>query len=349
LGYDSDYIWGEELTADSENAYAMCIFEAPDNKALFQHAQMRYEGLPQTALYVRTVLTVGNYDYTQTFKVRLDGDFEINKELSGYAVGAYHIPNAVKMDLFGAYVSQSSIGALHTHSATYKVDLDVGSGGNGFKVKTLKYGSIADAVPAEFDMTGVKTGSPNSYYYTTDYVNNEGEWDNDGDDVWTPPTSCLRVNSDKKFIVYATDDTTNLGQKRGIMIDIPGSPTQMLPEGDPYLHLQNFTKCDMAVTKLNPADKEAVSMDVFGNLYPRPAADGQDISHFFDNESIEGEDLVIYIHTTKPHYVIAEDLPVPSTMGKPIVFEPYNYFKDGLNPVKYLPGDIKQVEPCIAS
>eukprot|EP00962_Isochrysis_galbana_P001114 scaffold284_cov127-Isochrysis_galbana.AAC.4 len=253
------------------------------------------------------------------------------------------------MDLFGSYLSTSSIGALHTHSATYKVDLDVGSGGNGFKVKTFKYGNIANAVPADFDMTGVKTASPNSYYYTTDYVTNEGVWDNDGDDVWTPPTSCLRVHPDKKFIVYATDDTTDLGQQRGIMIDVPGSPSLMLPEGDPYLHLQNFTKCDVAVTKLNAADKEAVSMDVFGNLHPRPAVDGQDLSHFFDGENIEGEDLILYIHATKPHYVTAEDVPVPSTMGKPIVFEPYNYFKDGLNPVKYLPGDIKQAAPCIAS
>ena len=30
-----------------------------------QHAQMRFEGMPDSALYVRTVLTVGNYDYTQ--------------------------------------------------------------------------------------------------------------------------------------------------------------------------------------------------------------------------------------------------------------------------------------------
>eukprot|EP00967_Tisochrysis_lutea_P035003 scaffold41855_cov31-Tisochrysis_lutea.AAC.5 len=349
LGYDSGYVWGGELNEAAENPYALCIFEAPDNKPLFQHAQMRYEGIPQTSLYVRTILTVGNYDYLQTFKVRPDGDFELNKELSGYAVGSYHIPDAVKMDLFGSYISKSSIGALHTHSATYKVDLDVGVGGNGFKVKTFNYGDIANAVPPGFDMTGVKTASPNSYYYTTEYVTNEGMWDNDGDDTWTPPDACLRVNANKKFIIYNTEEEGYLGVKRGIMIDIPVSPTQMLPEGDPYLHIQNFTKCDIGVTKLNPNDLEAVSMDVFGNLKPRPAPAGQDISHFFDGESIESEDLVVYIHSTKPHYVITEDVPVPATMGKPVVFEPYNYFKDGVAPFKYLPGDIKVAEPCIAS
>lgn len=75
------------MTADAENAYAMCIFEAPDNKALFQHAQMRYEGLPQTALYVRTVLTVGNYDYTQ---VRTNSSLWLTTA-RGTALGGSHL------------------------------------------------------------------------------------------------------------------------------------------------------------------------------------------------------------------------------------------------------------------
>jgi hypothetical protein len=64
LGYDESYVWGNALAADHERP-TMCIFEAPDNEALFQHAQEYYEGLPGSSLYVRNVLTVGNYDYTQ--------------------------------------------------------------------------------------------------------------------------------------------------------------------------------------------------------------------------------------------------------------------------------------------
>ena len=63
LGYDSGYVWGGALEG-SETDKAICIFEAPKNRALYQHAQMRYEGMPDSALYVRTVLTVGNYDCT---------------------------------------------------------------------------------------------------------------------------------------------------------------------------------------------------------------------------------------------------------------------------------------------
>lgn len=161
-------------------------------------------------------------------------------------------------------------------------------------------------------------------------------WDNDGDDVWTPPEACIAAKASDSFVVYS-EATTDVGNKRGYKVEIPSSPPLMLPEGNPYLHLQNFTKCDMAVTAYNVADKHAVTQSVFGDIYPNPAAPGNDISHFFDGQSLENTDLVLYIHQTKHHYVIGEDVPVPTTMGKEISFEPYNYFTDGIGPFKHLP------------
>ena len=43
------------------------------------------------------------------------------------------------------------------------------------------------------------------------------------------------------------------------------------------------------------------------------------------------------------HWVVAEDVPVPSTMGKELAFEPYNYFD--YNPLKNLPKN-QYVYPC---
>jgi primary-amine oxidase len=131
--------------------------------------------------------------------------------------------------------------------------------------------------------------------------------------------------------------TTNVGNKRGFQIVPPTSPAQMLPEHNKFLHLQNFTKCDIAVTKFNAADEYAVPPAVFGNLYPLPALPGHDISHFFNDESLENVDLVFYIHNTKFHFPRTEDVPVPTTMGKPISFEPYNYNMDDVGTFKHLP------------
>jgi len=351
LGYDSGYVWGGALEG-SETPMATCIFEAPDNEALFQHAQMRYEGLPSTSLTVRTVLTVGNYDYTQTFKLKADGTFELGKDLSGYAVGGYVLPDApssYKLNkMFGALLSKSSIGALHTHSAGYKFDLDIGGTENNFKVKEFKFGPLsAQLAKAGIDSETIAYSNPSSYYYDEKYITSEGTWDNDGDAVWSPPGACLSKKSSEKYIVESTS-TTTLGHKRGYVIELPSTAPLLLPEHDAYLHLQNFTKCDVAVTKMNTADIEPVSMDVFGNLYPKPASPGEDLSHFFDDESLEDEDLVVYVQSTKPHFVKTEDVPVPSTMGAAVVFKPFNYFMDDVSPIKHIPDFKQEVTKCVA-
>merc|ERR1712066_1040421 len=141
-------------------------------------------------------------------------------------------------------------------------------------------------------------------------------------------------SSFKKYIVYSPKQKNYVGMKRGYKISVPSSPPNMYPEKDRYLHIQNFTKCDIGVTKYSPSDITPASQVVFGNLYPEPAAPGTDISHFFNGESLEEVDLVLYAHSTKMHWVQAEDVPVPSTMGKELAFEPYNYFD--YNPLKNL-------------
>jgi len=340
LGYTRSYVWGNALKPE-DNEPTMCVFEGPENEALFQHTKAFYEGLPATSLYVRSVLTVGNYDYTQTFKVSEDGSFHWTKELSGYAVGAYVDPtdaSTEKMsELFGSMISKSSIGALHTHSAVTKVDLDIAGINNYFKVKKPGYGKISDLLATTgIDQTGIGYQAPSSFYFSSDKVTNEGMWDNDGDSTWTPPAACLRATTGDKYVVYS-DEKTRAGNNRGFEIQAPGSPPQLLPEGDAYLHLQNFTKCDIAVTKYNTADMWAVPPEVFGNFYPNPAPAGHDISHFFDGESLENVDLVFYVHNTKHHFVRTEDVPVPTTMGKAISFEPYNFNVDDVGTFKHLP------------
>jgi len=344
LGYDSGYVWGGDLTLDAE-APTICVFEAPDNEALFQHAQEKYEGLSKSALYVRGVFTVGNYDYTQTLKLYQDGAFDFFKQLSGYAVGAYILPgdssNTALMSLFGALISTSALGALHTHSAGYKIDLDIGGLENSVKIKTPGYGNLIDLLNgAGLNTTGIVSASDDTYYFAETPLPNEGNWDMDGDSTWTPPPSCISAAADKKIVQYSTTSTTNLGHKRGYLITVPTSWPQMMPEGDPFLHLQNFTKCDYAVAVRKDSEFASAGQSVFGNLYPEPAAPGNDISQFIDGESLEGVDIVLYAHNTKFHWVKTEDVPVPSTMGKEISFAPFNYMTDDVSPIKHLQEDL---------
>jgi len=318
----------------------MCIFEAPNSNVLYQRAQTKYEGLPATSLHVRSILTVGNYDYIQTFKADLDGAFHFYKELSGYAVGAYVLPDDPSSDaladMFGAKVSHSSIGALHTHAVNYKIDLDIAGLENSFKTKSPGYGKLSDLLASTgMDTSATAYQGSHSYYFDKQYLTSEGMWDNDGDMTWTPPKACLKMQTGTKYIVES-EQKTRVGNKRGYQVVVKGSPPQILPEHDKYLHIQNFTKCELSVTAQNEADIHAAGQVVFGNLYPIPAAPGTDLSHFFNDQSLEKTDLVLYASALKYHYVHTEDVPVPVTMGGKISFEPYNYFMDDVSTFKHL-------------
>jgi len=82
----------------------------------------------------------------------------------------------------------------------------------------------------------------NSFYMKATKITSEGFWDNDGDSEWTPPEACLSSDASTKFIVYSPTQKNYKGNKRGYKMSVPGSPPVLYPEGDPYLHIQNFTK-----------------------------------------------------------------------------------------------------------
>jgi len=347
LGYANSYVWGGALSMDDELP-TMCIFEAPANNVAYQHYKEKFEGVALTSLYVRSILTVGNYDYVQTFELEPDGKFNFYKQLTGYAVGSYVIPGNLNNDkmaeFWGAKVSESSLGAMHTHSVSYKIDLDIAGLENSFMTKKPGYKSVASLLEeAGEDPSQYVTAADNSFYMKATKITSEGFWDNDGDSEWTPPEACLSSDASTKFIVYSPTQKNYKGNKRGYKMSVPGSPPVLYPEGDPYLHIQNFTKCDIGITKYSPDDLTPAGQVVFGNLYPEPAAPGTDISHFYNGESLEEVDIVLYAHSTKMHWVVAEDVPVPSTMGKELAFEPYNYFD--YNQLKNLPTN-QYVYPC---
>ena len=79
LGYANSYVWGGALSMDDELP-TMCIFEAPANNVAYQHYKEKFEGVALTSLYVRSILTVGNYDYVQTFELEPDGKFNFYKQ-----------------------------------------------------------------------------------------------------------------------------------------------------------------------------------------------------------------------------------------------------------------------------
>ncbi|KAK4700925.1 hypothetical protein P7C70_g5317, partial [Phenoliferia sp. Uapishka_3] len=104
---------------------AVCVFEHDSGKPISRHTGEAQDEMGATKGYelvVRTISTVGNYDYLFDYTFMLDGTVEIRFSASGYLQGGFF--DAARDD-FGTRIRETTMGNLHDHVINYKVDMDV--------------------------------------------------------------------------------------------------------------------------------------------------------------------------------------------------------------------------------
>lgn len=289
---------------------AVCIFEAPQNYPLFRHAPAydEYAGLPSTILVVRSVITIGNYDYVQDCTFFLDGRLSVAKSASGYSLGTYNDWNKENPSVpaFGQLFTNSVAGTLHVHQAAFKVDLDVAGSLNSFQTAKMIYGSYEDAIGYKPEHI---TGDGVPYFEKT-----------------IQPTETSFYKDAYDFFDIVSNETNAWGELKGYEIYPNSGIKNLYPEGHPVLHQINFTKYNVAVT----VRKESEYVDTAPNFcFFSPLASPWDIAHYLDEEPIEGEDLVAWISMAKIHYPRSEDMPMPVTFSSSFDLKPHNYFDRG--------------------
>uniref|UniRef100_A0A2K6KUR5 Amine oxidase n=1 Tax=Rhinopithecus bieti TaxID=61621 RepID=A0A2K6KUR5_RHIBE len=108
---------------------AFCVFEQNQGLPLRRHHSDLYShyfgGLAETVLVVRSVSTLLNYDYVWDMVFHPSGAIETRFYLTGYISSAFLFGATGK---YGNQVAEHTLGTVHTHSAHFKVDLDVGAG-----------------------------------------------------------------------------------------------------------------------------------------------------------------------------------------------------------------------------
>lgn len=106
---------------------ALCVFEQATGTPLRRHYSRRqllyYGGLPATALVLRSVATLGNYDYVWDFVFHPNGGIESKVQATGYISSSFLYGDGLD---YGNRVGDHTLGTIHTHAVGYKVDLDVG-------------------------------------------------------------------------------------------------------------------------------------------------------------------------------------------------------------------------------
>uniref|UniRef100_A0A8C9K0M7 Amine oxidase n=1 Tax=Panthera tigris altaica TaxID=74533 RepID=A0A8C9K0M7_PANTA len=123
---------------------AICVFEQNQGLPLRRHHSDIYSqyfgGLAETVLVLRSVSTMLNYDYVWDMVFHANGAIEVRLHATGYISSAFLFGAARR---YGNQVGEHTLGTVHTHSAHFKVDLDVAGLENWVWAEDMSYGPTA--------------------------------------------------------------------------------------------------------------------------------------------------------------------------------------------------------------
>ncbi|KAL3858668.1 hypothetical protein ACJMK2_008930 [Sinanodonta woodiana] len=297
---------------------SICIFEADGQEPLWRHNDDSFAaGLRNRYLVVRMPTAVGNYDYIFEYHFYLDGNLYTTVSATGYIHTAFwdahnpHIGNDKTKTPFGYRVSDYSMGAIHDHTFGFKVDMDVISTSNTFKLIRWRAGSILDAFKTQVD---IQEQPPYFVYNQTRYI----EWET----LQRERGMKLSYDEQNVWIVVNDKEKNKWGVERGYQIAPMKTAAQTLTEAHPALSALSFTKYHCAVTK-RKEDEQYLTSTYDINRMANPKGH---LDLMLDNESIIDQDLVTWVTVGFVHVPTSEDVPMTTSVKTGFLLRPFNFF-----------------------
>lgn len=110
----------EETTQTHPNS--ICLFEFEKDYPIQRHSTTTYLSVTKNIMFIlRSVATIGNYDYQFTYEFYQDGAIKIIVRASGYIQAAYWAHNGD----YGFKINENLSGSMHDHVLNFKLDMDV--------------------------------------------------------------------------------------------------------------------------------------------------------------------------------------------------------------------------------
>ncbi|XP_023670046.1 retina-specific copper amine oxidase [Paramormyrops kingsleyae] len=287
---------------------SICIFEHDTGRPLRRHFfdffHYGYGGMPNTALVLRTITSIGNYDYLWDFIFYQSGSIEAKVHATGYISSSYYVKGNLQ---FGHQVANHTIGNIHTHFVNFKVDLDVLGQKNIFQTKDMEFKEVE--IPW---VTGKKAKIP---HLVEKLINTEQD-------------AAMRYDrKTPRYLHIASNRTNRWGHHRSYRLQVFSFTGDHLPQTEPEEKSMSWARYKVAITKYK--DDELTSSSLYSqNDMWSPAVD---FSKFIeDNESIVQQDLVAWVTTGFLHIPHAEDIPNTVTVGNGggVILRPHNYFDE---------------------
>ncbi|KAM0789976.1 hypothetical protein ACM66B_005309 [Microbotryomycetes sp. NB124-2] len=280
--------------------HAICLFESDVGYPMQRHSSADYVSITKNiAFTLRSVSTVGNYDYSFSYVFYQDGSIETFVQASGYIQSAFYAHN----DRYGYQIHDGLSGSMHTHVLAFKADVDILGTAN-----TLQHHQVKK-IEAKYVWSN-QTRS--TMYLAKNNITNEDytKIDFQPGDVYT---------------IANYDAKNKYGEARGYRM-MPGRGAGIklaMEHSDNLLKSQSFATNHFYVTKQK--DNEHASAHS-SNAYDT-ANPVINFGRFFDGEDLEQEDLVVWYNLGMHHTPHTGDLPntVQTTAQASMIFTPHNF------------------------
>ncbi|XP_061568309.1 retina-specific copper amine oxidase [Cololabis saira] len=287
---------------------SICVFEHNMGQPLRRHFSdffhHSYGGMANSALVIRSITAIGNYDYMWDFIFYQNGAVEAKVHATGYISSSYLVRGARN---HGHQVAPNVLGNIHTHFINFKVDLDVAGVKNVFQTKDMKF--VNTSVP----------WIPGHYAMVPELVEKQ---------LQTEQEAALRYDTKTpRYLHIASQANNTYGHQRSYRLQVYSFAGDHLPESQPEERAMSWARYKVAITKHKDSEQTSSSLYSQNDIWS-PVVDFS--KYIEDNESIENEDLVAWVTAGFLHIPHAEDIPNTVTVGNGggVLLRPHNYFDE---------------------
>jgi primary-amine oxidase len=258
-----------------------------DNGILWKHYDyntQRNDVRRNRELVMTMTVAIDNYDYSINWIFHQDGTLEVQNELTGIVLAQGTAAEKQSEDNFyGQLIAKNILGVNHQHFFNYRLDFDVDGKANSVMEMNV------NALPMD-----EKNPLGNAIAVAQTPLTKE-----------TAAVRDLDMKHSREWMIVSADKKNALGAAPGYMLMPEGNSIFFPGEGSKIRDRAKFATHHVWVTKYKPTELYA------GGDYPNQTQPGQGLPKYIvDDESLTGEDIVLWYTMGVTHIPRSEDWPV---------------------------------------
>jgi primary-amine oxidase len=286
---------------------AICLFERNTAAPLWRHfetANGRYQGRPEVELVLRTIPSIGNYDYivdwvlTEAGTVRIDVGSTGIDQVKGVPAATMSDPSAGTDTAYGGMLAPNLVGINHDHFLSFRLDLDIDGTDNTLVREQL----VPQVIPGP-------TGRRSLWRVSEEDIGTEGPLTGGGHagaEIWR---------------VINPNLTNRLGQHPGYELRPDHSVTSLLAPEDIPQQRATFSAASLWITAYDPKELYAAGM------YPNQSRGGDGLPAYLkQHRVVANADIVLWYTMGFHHLPRPEDWPILPTMWHSVSLVPFGFF-----------------------